>query len=139
MGTARMGLDWYEPLLADAERHYGNDSEELSHLLGLMSAAEEKRGNMKQALAYGERSYALVDDRVDRGRRVSAFVTFAKLNHRVGKTRRSRQLLDEAVAFADANCSSATQSFARSEKLSLFPRHGLSLLFHRIRGMFRRV
>lgn len=120
-GGTRLGLDWFEPLLADAERHYGVQSLELGHLLGLMSMSEEKLGNMAGAIAYAERSFALVDDRADKGRRVSALVAHAKLQHRAGYTQKARKLFDDAIWWAEGHCSRATQEFAREEKASVFP------------------
>lgn len=120
-GGGRLGLDWFEPLLADAERHYGVESRELGHLLGLMSMSEEELGNMSGALAYGGRSLALVDDRADKGRRVSALVAHAALQHRAGHSQKARQFFDDAISWADAHCSPATQEFAREEKARVFP------------------
>ena len=112
----RLGLDWFEPLLVDAEKHYGADSKELGRLLGLMSASEEKLGNMPASLAYGERSFHLVDYGADPGRRVSALMAFAGLNHRAGQTQKAHDLMEEAISFADANCSPSTQQYARDAK-----------------------
>lgn len=120
-GGDRLGLDWFEPLLADAKRHYGAQSLELGHLLGLMSMSEERLGNMAGALAYGERSFALVDDRADKGRRVSALVAHAKLQHRAGDSQKARRFFDDAISWAEAHCSQATQEFAREEKAQVFP------------------
>jgi hypothetical protein len=120
-GTARMGLDWFEPLLADGEREYGADSPYLNHLLGLMSGSEEKMGNMPGALAHAERALTLLDVGSDMGRRVSALTAHAKLQLRAGYEDRARQLSDEAITFADAHCSRATQEFAREQKAKIFP------------------
>lgn len=137
-GTARMGLDWFEPLLDDAERFYGADSKELGRLIGMMSESEELLGNMDQALVYGERSLALVDDRADKGRRVSALVTFAGLNMRCGKAKQAYALMEEAVTFAEAECTPATARFAKNQMTELFPEGAPTSLLGRLRGWLGR-
>lgn len=138
-GNAPLGMDWFLPLLADGERHYGHDSPELSHLLWLMSRSTEGLGSMAEALSYGKRSLDLRSDLPDPGRRVSAMITYANLLHRAGRQQDARRIMGEATAFARANCSAATQEFARERELELFPASSpLQSVITRVKRIFAR-
>ncbi|MDV3250155.1 hypothetical protein DevBK_02290 [Devosia sp. BK] len=117
----RRALDAYEPLLADAEQHYGADNPELRRLVGLMGACYEALGDMENALALGTRSYELSVPGDDPGPRVSAMLTFGKLNFRSGRVDEARRILADMITFADANCTPATRRFARDETRNIFP------------------
>ncbi|WJH40190.1 tetratricopeptide repeat protein [Aliirhizobium terrae] len=121
IGSSRMGLDVFEPLLADGEKHHGQHSSELSNLLRLMSESQEALGDFDRALYYGKRSLDLNDYATDPGRRVTALMTFGRLQFRAGRKDDARTSFDEAVAFAEVQCSSSTQDFAREERDKQFP------------------
>jgi tetratricopeptide (TPR) repeat protein len=139
IGSSRMGLDVFEPLLADGERHYGKNSSELSNLLRLMSESEEALGDVERARAYGKRSLDLQDYKADPGRRVTALMTFGRLQFRTGQQDKARKSFDDAVAFATAHCSSSTQDFARKARDEQFPAASVPphTLLSRLKSAFR--
>lgn len=114
-------LDIYEPLLFDAEQHYGADNPDLRRLVGLMGACYEALGDMEKALSFGTRSYELAVPGNDPGPRVSSMLTFGKLNFRAGRVDEARRIFADMITFADANCTPATRSFARDETRKIFP------------------
>lgn len=136
-GLDRHGLDWFEPLLADAEARYGARHLELVNLLYQMSQSEKATGNEQAALHLLERQANLDFTTGDRGRRVTALIGYADELARQGRGADARAALDEAVADAREFASSATVSFAQEQRrkiLSTVPR-GLS---GRLRALFGR-
>jgi len=121
-GRARMGLDWFEPLLDDLMAEYGPDSQQVRHVLGLLCDSERRRGNIEQELAYAERSASIpdVEAEEDPGKRVSTLTWLAGVRFRAGRVEDALAAFDEAIDHADAYCRSATQNFARENKAACF-------------------
>lgn len=121
-GRARMGLDWFEPLLDDLMAEYGPDSQQVRHVLGLLCDSERRLGNIEQELAYAERSAGIpdVEAEEDPGKRVSTLTWLASVRFRAGRVEDALAAFDEAIAHADAYCRPATQNFARERKAACF-------------------
>ena len=121
-GRARMGLDWFEPLLDDLMAEYGPDSQQVRHVLGLLCDSERRLGNIEQELVYAERSASIpdVEAEEDPGKRVSTLTWLAGVRFRAGRVEAALAAFDEAIDHADAYCRSATQNFARESKDACF-------------------
>ncbi|QEI08920.1 hypothetical protein FXN63_25975 [Pigmentiphaga aceris] len=121
-GRARMGLDWFEPLLDDVTSQYGPDSPQVRHMLGLLCDSERRLGNIEGELAYAERSASIpdVEAEEDPGKRVSTLTWLGGVRFRAGRMDEARAAFDEAIGHADAYCRPPTQNFARESKAACF-------------------
>ena len=115
-GRPRLGLDSFEPLLADIDRHHGLV---LNDVLRLMAESEERLCHVDRAMAYAERRVRQLDGVKDPNLKVEAMGALARLHARAGRLALAERLLEDAIVVADGSGLPLVRQLARAQKLGI--------------------
>ncbi|MEM9709341.1 MAG: hypothetical protein AAF871_11160 [Pseudomonadota bacterium] len=131
LGEARWGLDWFEPLLPEAEAQFGRESDQVTNLLILMGASAEHMGDIAAAEAFIRRRAERLLSANDPAKVLNGSTTLAEFHLRQGAKDKARGVFDEAIAQAQTSGNAEALASARSAKDKALPGLGT-----RMRAMF---